>query len=112
MQPIILHIDINNESLIDWLQNNKFIVHSEIVRYSEKLIKQNLKEVQAVIVSSFSENVVFVIKEEDVKITLEKAMQYFLSIEEYEQCSIINKLLILIENKKQKNESRAIKIDR
>lgn len=99
MQPIILHIDINNESLIDWLQNNKFIVHSELVRYSEKLIKQNLKEVQAVIVSSLSENIVFVIKEEDVKFTLQKAMDYFLSVEEYEQCSIINNLLILIDKK-------------
>lgn len=111
MQPIILHIDINNESLIDWLQSNKFILHSELVRYSEKLITQKLKEVQAVIVSSFSENIVFVIKEEDVKFTLQKAMDYFLSIEEYEQCSIINDLFILIENNK-KNESKTIKIDR
>lgn len=111
MQPIILHIDINNESLIDWLQSNKFIIHSELVRYSEKLIKQNLKEVQAVIVSSLSENIVFVIKEEDVKFTLQKAMDYFLSVEEYEQCSIINDLFILIGNK-EKNESRPIKIDR
>lgn len=102
MQPIILHIDINNESLIDWLQSNKFILHSELVRYCEKLITQKLKEVQAVIVSSFSENIVFVIKEEDVKFTLQKAMDYFLSIEEYEQCSIINDLFILIENNKKK----------
>lgn len=111
MQPIILHIDIENQSLIDWLQNNKFIIHSELVRYSEKLITHKLKEVQAVIVSSFSENIVFVIKEEDVKLTLEKAMEYFLSIEEYEQCGIINDLFILIENNK-KNESKTIKIDR
>ncbi len=109
MQPIILHIDINNDSLIDWLRNNKFIIHSELIRYSEKLIKNNLDEVQAVIVSSLSENVVFVIKKEDVKITLEKAMEYFLSIEEYEQCSIIKNLLILIENNKQNNEYRLTK---
>jgi len=109
VQPIILHIDINNDSLIDWLRNNKFIIHSELIRYSEKLIKNNLDEVQAVIVSSLSENVVFVIKKEDVKITLEKAMEYFLSIEEYEQCSIIKNLLILIENNKQNNEYRLTK---
>jgi hypothetical protein len=80
-----------------------------LIRYSEKLIKNNLDEVQAVIVSSLSENVVFVIKKEDVKITLEKAMEYFLSIEEYEQCSIIKNLLILIENNKQNNEYRLTK---
>lgn len=112
MQPIILHIEIDNESLIDWLRNNKFIVHSELVRYCEKLITQNLDEVQAIIISSLSENIVFVVKKEDVKVTLEKAMEYFLSIEEYEQCSIIKKLLILIEDNKHKNESRPLKTNR
>jgi hypothetical protein len=110
MQPIILHIDIENVSLIDWLQNNKFIVYSELVRYSDKLIKENLEEVQAIVVASFSENIVFILKRADVKYTLDKAMSFFLSIEEYEQCSVIKDLLILIE--KNQNEPRTIKTSR
>jgi hypothetical protein len=110
MQPIILHIDIENVSLIDWLQNNKFIVYSELVRYAEKLIKENLDEVQAMVIASFSENIVFILKKADVKYTLEKAMSFFLSIEEYEQCSIIKNLLILID--KNQNEPRPIKANR
>ena len=37
-------------------------------------------------------------------------MEYFLSVEEYEQCAKIRNLFILIEN--QKNETRDIKINR
>ena len=110
MQPIILHIDIENVSLIDWLQNNKFIVYSELVRYADKLIKENLEEVQAIVVASFSENIVFILKRTDIKYTLDKAMSFFLSIEEYEQCSVIKDLLILIE--KNQNEPRTIKTSR
>jgi hypothetical protein len=110
MQPIILHIDIENVSLIDWLQNNKFIVYSELVRYADKLIKENLEEVQAIVVASFSENIVFILKRADIKYTLDKAMSFFLSIEEYEQCSVIKDLLILIE--KNQNEPRTIKTSR
>lgn len=104
MNPVILHIELDNQSIIEWIKNNKLVIYSEIVRYSEKLIRQNLKIVQALIIANLSENIVFIIKDTDVKFTLEKAMQYFLSIEEYEQCSKIQELFILIEKSKNKNE--------
>lgn len=102
--PIILHIDIDNESLLDWLKTNRFVVYSELVRFADKLIRQDLAYVQAMIVANLSENIVFILKQEDVKFTLERALQFFLKLEEYEQCSKIRDLLILIENKK-KNAS-------
>ena len=99
-EPIILHIELENESILSWLTNNKFIVYSEIVRFSEILIKKNLEVVRAIIVANLLENVVFIIKRNDVNLTLEKAMGYFLGIEEYEQCAKIRELLILIGNNK------------
>jgi len=44
-------------------------------------------------VSNLSDNIVFIIKKDNVKLTLDKAMDYFLEIEEYEKCSEIRDLL-------------------
>ena len=43
-------------------------------------------------------------KKENIYITLEKAMEYFLDIEEYEQCATIRDLLTLMENKNEKRD--------
>jgi hypothetical protein len=110
MQPIILHIDLGNQSLSNWLKDNRYVIYSELVRYSEKLINERLELVQAILVSNLADNIVFIIKQDNVELTLNKAMEYFLSIEEYEQCAKIRNLFILIEN--QKNERRDIKINR
>ncbi len=110
MQPIILHIDLGNQSLSSWLKDNRYVIYSELVRYSEKLINEKLEIVQAILVSNLSDNIVFIIKQDNVELTLNKAMDYFLSIEEYEQCAKIRNLFILIEN--QKNEARDIKTSR
>ena len=110
MQPIILHIDLGNQSLSNWLKDNRYVIYSELVRYSEKLINERLELVQAILVSNLSDNIVFIIKKDNVELTLNKAMEYFLSVEEYEQCAKIRNLFILIEN--QKNETRNIKINR
>jgi len=110
MQPIILHIDLGNQSLSNWLKENRYVIYSELIRYSEKLINEQLELVQAILVSNLSDNIVFIIKKDNVELTLNKAMEYFLSIEEYEQCAKIRNLFILIEN--QKNETRDIKINR
>jgi len=94
--PMLLHIDLGNQSLQSWLKDNKYIVFSELVRFSEKLIKNNMDSIQAIMVSNLSDNVVFIIKKENVNITLDKAMEYFLSIEEYEQCSKIRDIQTLL----------------
>jgi hypothetical protein len=98
LEPIILHIDLGNQSLTNWLKENKYTIHSELVRYCEMLITQNLESVQAIMVSNLSDNIVFLVKKENVEMTLEKAMEYFLSIEEYEQCDKIQNCLYLLKN--------------
>ena len=98
LEPIILHINLGNQSLTNWLKENKYIIYSELIRYSEILIKEDLEAVQAIMVSNLSDNIVFLVKKENVKTTLEKAMEYFLSIEEYEQCDKIQNCLYLLKN--------------
>jgi hypothetical protein len=107
VEPIILHISLENQSVTEWIEQNRYVIFSELIRYSEKLIKDNLDSIQAIMVSNYYDNIVFIIKRENIKITLDKAMKYFLSIEEYEQCGKIRDLYILIENLK--NEATNIK---
>ena len=90
---MILHIDLGNQSLQPWLKDNKYIIFSELIRYAERLINDDVDMIQALLVSNLSDNVVFIIKRDEVHITLEKAMDYFLSIEEYEQCAKIRDIL-------------------
>ena len=104
-EPILLHIDLGNQSLASWLRENKYVIFSELVRYSEKMIKLGLESIQAIMVSNLSDNVVFIIQRKDLQFTLEKAMDYFLSMEEYEKCAEIRDLYILIENLKNETEN-------
>jgi hypothetical protein len=92
-EPLILHIDLKNQSVSNWLKENKYTIFSEIVRYSSKIIIENIDVIQAIIISNSYDNIVFIIKKENVKNSLEKAMNYFLEIEEYEKCSEIRDLL-------------------
>lgn len=94
--PNILHIDLGNQSLQAWLIANRYIIYSELVRFSEKLLKEDLDAIEAVLVSNLSDNVVFVLEKKNIHITLEKAMAYFLEIEEYEKCSKIRDLQNLL----------------
>lgn len=107
-EPVLLHIDLGNQSLSTWLRENKYIIFSELIRYSEKLIKMGLESIQAIMVSNLSDNVVFIVERKDLHFTLEKAMEYFLYTEEYEKCAEIRNLYILIENSK--NETSNTKI--
>jgi hypothetical protein len=109
-EPILLHIDLGNQSLSNWLRENKYVIFSELVRYSEKMIKLGLESIQAIMVSNLSDNVVFIIQRKDLQFTLEKAMDYFLSMEEYEKCAEIRDLYILIQNLK--NETENIEISK
>jgi phage anti-repressor protein len=108
--PIILHIDLGNQSVTEWLKDNQYVIFSELIRYSEKLLKANLDFIQAIMVSNLSDNIVFIIKQDNVKLTLDKAMDFFMNIEEYEKCAEIRDLYILIENLK--NETKDIKISK
>ena len=96
--PIILHIDLENQSVNGWLEENRYIIFSELVRYSKKLLTENLDNVQAIMVSNHYDNIVFILKKENLKLTLEKAMEYFMEMEEYEKCAEIRDLDILIQN--------------
>jgi hypothetical protein len=104
-EPILLHIDLGNQSLSNWLRENKYIIFSELVRYSEKLIKLRLESIQAIMISNLSDNVVFIIQQKDLQLTLEKAMDYFISMEEYEKCAEIRDLYIVIQNLKNETEN-------
>ena len=118
--PNILHIDLGNQSLQAWLIANRYIIYSELVRYSTKLLKEDLEVVQAIMVSNHYDNIVFLLKRENIELTLNKAMDYFMSIEEYEKCAEIRDLYILIENLKNeteniedsKSDKRRLKINR
>ena len=109
-EPIILHIDLQNQSLTDWLKQNQYIIFSELIRFSKKLLKENLTFIQAIMVSNVYDNIVFIIKRDNVKLTLDKAMDFFMDIEEYEKCVEIRDLYILIENLK--NETTDTKISK
>ena len=91
-EPVILHIELGNQHLSKWLKQNRYIIYSELIRYSEKLIKEKIQIIQAVMVSNIYDNIVFIIKKENLNITLERAMEYFMSIEEYEKCAEIVKM--------------------
>jgi len=106
-EPIILHIELGNQSVLEWLKENQYIIFSELIRYSDKLLKENLNFIQAIMVSNVSDNIVFIVKKENLKLTLDKAMDFFMNIEEYEKCAEIRDLYILIENLK--NETKDIK---
>jgi hypothetical protein len=108
--PILLHINLGNQSLTNWLKENKYIIYSELIRYCKKLLTENLSSVQAIMVSNLYDNIVFLIKRDNVKLTLDKAMDFFMDIEEYEKCVEIRDLYILIENLK--NETTDIKISK
>ena len=118
--PIILHIDLGNYSLSEWLHNNKYIIYSELLRFTKILLESKLDTLQAIMVSNLSDNIVFVLKRNNINITLNKAMDYFMSIEEYEKCAEIRDLNILIQNlenetantKISKSNKRGLKSDR
>jgi len=106
--PIILHIDLENQSVNDWLEENRYIIFSELVRYAKKLLTEKLDNVQAIMISNYYDNLVFILKRENLQLTLEKAMEYFMDMEEYEKCAEIRDLDILIQNLE--NETANIKI--
>jgi hypothetical protein len=109
-EPIILHLELGTESVPVWLKKNQYVIFSELIRYCRKLLENKLDFIQAIMVSNIYDNIVFIVKKENVKLTLDKAMEYFMDIEEYEKCAEIRDLYILIENLK--NETKDIKVSK
>jgi hypothetical protein len=107
MEPVILHIELGDYPIASWLKNNKYIIFSEILRYARKMIENKLDTVQAILVSNNTDNIVFILKNSDLKQTLDKAMDFFMEVEEYEKCAEIRDLNILIQKNKD-NESKDI----
>lgn len=108
--PTLLHIELGSQSIQSWIQKNQYIIFSEIIRYSEIMVDDDLEFIQAIMISNPYDNIVFILKKENLNVSLNKAMDYFLSIEEYEQCARIRNLFILIENKK--NETKDFKVSK
>lgn len=104
----MLHIELGNEPIYAWIKKNEYVIFSELIRFSNFLIKEKIDSLQTIMVSNLSDNIVFILKKENVELTLDKAMDYFMEIEEYEKCAEIRDLYILIENLKS-NESKNIK---
>ena len=107
MEPVILHIDLGSYPISNWLKSNRYVIFSELVRFSKVLIEEKLESVQAIMISNYQDNIVFILKKENLENVLEKAFNFFMDIEEYEKCAEIRDLNILIENLK--NESKDIK---
>ncbi len=100
MEPIILHIELGDYPIANWLKSNKYVIFSELIRYARKLIESDLEVLQSIMVSNQSDNIVFILRKDNLKLTLEKAMEFFTQIEEYEKCAEIRDLNILIQKNK------------
>ena len=100
MEPVILHIELGTYPIANWLKNNKYIIFSELIRFSKKMVEQSLKSVQAIMVSNDNDNIVFILRDDNIKLMLDKAMNFFTEREEYEKCAEIRDLNILIQKNK------------
>ena len=111
MEPLILHIDLGDYPVANWLRNNRYVIFSELLRYCRKMLELKLTSLQAIMINSGNDNIVFLIKDENVELILEKALSYFMEIEEYEKCAEIRDLNILIQKNKD-DESKNTKISK
>ena len=110
-EPVILHIDLGDYPVTNWLKNNRYVIFSELLRYCRKMLELKLTSLQAIMVSNVNDNIVFIIKDENIELILEKALSYFMEIEEYEKCAEIRDLNILIQKNKD-DESKSIEINK
>ena len=94
-EPIILHIDLGNQSLSGWIKEKKYIIFSEILRYVRMLLESDEESIQVLLISNLADNIVLMVKRTEVDLTLNLAMEYFMGIEEYEKCAEIRDLMFL-----------------
>jgi len=100
LEPIILHIELGDYPIANWLKSNKYVIFSELLRFAKKLIENDLEILQSIMITNKNDNIVFIVRKSNIKNTLEKAMEYFSEIEEYEKCAEIRDLNILIQKNK------------
>jgi len=80
-EPIILHIDLGNQSLSTWIKENKYIIFSEILRYVRILLESDEESIQVLLISNLADNIVLIAKRDELDLTLNLAMEYFMEIE-------------------------------
>ena len=90
----------NEEDEKNFLINQKWLIHSLIIEGVKQSIKERLDEIVLFRIINPVSNFIMVseLRKEDWGSSLTKSLGYFESIEEYEICSDVKKLLKTIKN--------------
>jgi hypothetical protein len=90
----------NEEDEKNFLKNQKWLIHSLIVEGVKKSIKEGLDEIVLFRIINPISNFIMVseLKKDDWEASLSKSLEYFESVEEYERCGDVKKLLKTIKN--------------
>jgi hypothetical protein len=84
----------------NFLKNQKWLIHSLIIEGVKQSIKERLDEIVLFRIINPISNFIMVseLKKDDWESSLSKSLEYFESVEEYEKCADIKKLLKKIKN--------------
>lgn len=90
----------NEEDEKNFLINQKWLIHSLIIEGVKLSIKERLDEIVLFRIINPISNFIMVseLKKDDWESSLSKSLEYFESVEEYEKCADIKKLLKKIKN--------------
>lgn len=90
----------NEEDEKNFLINQKWLIHSLIIEGVKQSIKERLDEIVLFRIINPTSNFIMVseLKKDDWESSLSKSLEYFESVEEYEKCADIKKLLKKIKN--------------
>ncbi len=90
----------NEDEEKDFLKNQRWLIHSLIIEGVKKSMDENLNEIVLFRIINPKNNFIMVseLKKDDWVGSLSKSLEYFESIEEYEKCADIKKLLKKIKN--------------
>lgn len=90
----------NEEDEKNFLINQKWLIHSLIIEGVKQSIKERLDVIVLFRIINPISNFIMVseLKKDDWESSLSKSLEYFESVEEYEKCSDIKKLLKKIKN--------------
>ena len=85
----------NEEDEKNFLINQKWLIHSLIIEGVKQSIKERLDEIVLFRIINPISNFIMVseLKKDDWESSLSKSLEYFESVEEYEKCADIKKLL-------------------